>query len=176
MSDPFLAEIKIFGCNFAPRGYAQCNGQLLPIAQNTALFALLGTNYGGDGRSTFGLPNLQGRAALQWGNGAGLSSYSLGQIGGNSTITLTTSQIPAHNHAVQANLSGTLASPTNDGFGNPGTQRPAPRFYNNGTPSPVNMAPTAVSVTGGSQPHNNMMPYNTVNFCIALQGIFPQRP
>jgi microcystin-dependent protein len=174
MSDPFVAEIRMFGFNFAPTGWAQCNGQLLPISQNTALFSLLGTYYGGDGKSTFALPNLQGSTPVHQGQGNGLSEYFLGQQGGSQFITLLTSEIPFHNHAFSgANETGeqkTLANNValvNAAGGN---------IYQTNTSA--NLAQfnfQAVSIAGGSLPHNNMQPYLTVNFCIAMQGVFPPR-
>lgn len=174
MSSPFVAEIRMFGCNFAPTGWAQCNGQLLPISQNTALFSLLGTFYGGDGKSTFALPNLQSSVPIEQGQGAGLSLYDLGQQGGAEFVTLLESEIPFHNHFVQAYT------------GDPADNRiPAPNM-SLGTPDPGNvynasnsgltlMAFQAIGPTGSSLPHNNMMPYLVVNFCIAMQGVFPPR-
>jgi microcystin-dependent protein len=175
VSDPFVAEIRIFPFNFAPTGWALCNGQLLPISQNTSLFSLLGTTYGGDGKSTFALPNLQGSAPMHPGQGPGLSLYDLGQTGGTETVTLLDSETPVHNHQVRAH-----AFDPGDVF-NPGpTVVPATAdggfAYNQTTSSSLTtFAPQAVSPAGGGQPHNNMMPYLTLNFCIALQGIFPPR-
>ncbi len=174
MADPFIAEIRIFPFNFAPRGWAWCNGQLLPIRQNTALFALLGTTYGGDGRSTFGLPNLQGRAAVQPGQGAGLSLHHLGQKGGTETVTLLESEMPVHPHGLQASPDpgdNTVPGPTVSLAGSVGGS-----VYADGTVPPAAAAPTALAPTGGGQPHNNVQPYLTLFFCIALQGIFPPRP
>ncbi len=170
--DPFLGEIRIFPFNFAPTGWAFCNGQLMPLSQNTALFALLGTTYGGDGKSTFALPDLQGQAPMHPGQGPGLSLHDLGETGGSESVTLLESEIPAHSHAV--NVSG-----------RPGTENDAEAQYwagasiNAYTTNAANlapMAPQALAAAGGSQPHTNMQPYMTFNFCIALQGIFPQRP
>ena len=170
MADPFLAEIRIFPFNFAPRGWAFCNGQLMPISQNTALFALLGVTYGGDGKSTFALPDLQGAAPMHPGQGPGLSLRDLGEAGGTETVTLLTSEIPLHSHTLQAFPSAEVANPTpTRGWGNaPMYQAPGMSFGA--------MAPETIAPTGGSQPHNNMQPYLTLNFCIALQGVFPQRP
>lgn len=179
MTDQFVAEIRIFPFNFAPKGWAQCNGQLLPISQNTALFSLLGTNYGGNGISTFGLPNLQGNVPLFYGQGPGLSLYDVGQSGGSSTVTLLESEIPSHNHTVNATTaSGTTADPNSnllsDGDwsfqGNTGKLQ----YYSTQAAS-TTMSPNLVSPNGSSFPHNNMMPYLTLNFCIAMQGIFPPR-
>lgn len=175
MSDPFVAEIRMFGFNFAPKGWAFCNGQLLPISQNTALFSLLGTNYGGDGKSTFGLPDLQGCAPMAWGQGGGLSERFIGEQAGTAAVTLLTSEMPAHNH--------TLMSTVEDGIGGSLTQgttlasSPGGKLYQNNTVAnlgPLNFQ--ALSIQGGSLPHNNMQPTLVVNFCIAMQGIFPARP
>ncbi|MFO1304128.1 MAG: tail fiber protein [Burkholderiales bacterium] len=172
--DPFVAEIRIFPFNFAPKGWAFCDGQLLPLSQNTALFSLLGTTYGGDGKSNFALPNLQGSAPIHPGQGPGLSLYDLGQIGGSPTVTLLETEIPSHNHAVNAQTTplGTVTTP------GPTTtlSRPASgNAFDSTTPSPVFMADEAVVAAGGSQPHNNMQPYLTFYFNIALQGVYPPR-
>lgn len=180
MADPFVAEIRMFGFNFAPKGWAFCNGQLLPLSQNTALFSLLGTNYGGDGKSTFALPDLQGSAATCQGQGPGLSGWSVGQERGSATVTLLQSEMPAHAHTLNARGG---AGTTNVASGNipsngswvQGGQFGVVQSYAVDPPS-TQMGPQALAVTGGNQPHNNMMPYLTVNFCIALQGVFPPRP
>lgn len=173
MADPFLAEIRIFPFNFAPKGWAFCSGQLMPLSQNTALFALLGTNYGGDGKSNFALPNLQGAAPMHPGQGQGLSLRDLGENGGVETITLLTSEIPVHTHLVQGSNS---PSDTPRAAGNT-LARTVPNLYQSDTASSLaTMAPQATAVAGGGLPHNNMQPYLTMNFCIALQGVFPQRP
>lgn len=174
MSSPFIAEIRMFGFNFAPRGWAFCNGQLLPIAQNTALFSLLGTTYGGNGTTNFGLPNLQGRAPLHPGQAPGLSPYVLGQTGGSETVTLTQNGLPSHTHA----MNGSIAPPPAGGVTPDPTQGLGRAAGGNAYGAAANltaMSPQALSLQGGSQPHNNLMPYLTVNFCIALQGIFPSR-
>lgn len=173
--DPYVAEIRIFPFSFAPLGWAQCNGQLLPISQNTALFALLGTFYGGDGKSTFALPNLQDAAAMFWGQGNGLSLRDLGEMSGSQTVTLLITEIPVHTHAVNAKVAGGQASPAGLVWGTSSAAKVAALFYAPAAASPVNMNPTALSITGGSQPHNNMPPYLTLNYCIALQGEFPPR-
>ncbi len=172
MSNPFLGEIKMVGFNFPPQGWAMCNGQLLPINQNTALFALLGTTYGGDGITTFALPDLRSRVAIHTGQGAGLSPYVIGQSGGVESVTLLTTQIPSHNHGVNCNTGGgTQASPV-AGF---------PAVESTGTSldyaaaSNGAMNPAMIGNTGGSQAHANIQPYLCVNFIIALQGIFPSR-
>lgn len=173
MSEPFIAEIRIFAGNFAPRSWAFCNGQLLPIAQNTALFSLIGTTYGGDGRSTTALPNLQGRAPMQPGRGPGLTDRRLGQRGGVETVTLSEAQMPNHQHALRAN-----AFPAS--FQIPNSSRTFGRSSNGNAyranPSNlVDMADGALEATGGSQAHNNMQPYLAINFIIALQGLYPSR-
>lgn len=172
MADPFVAEIRIFGFNFAPRGWAFCNGQLLPLSQNTALFSLLGTTYGGNGKSNFALPNLQGSAPMFYGQGPGLSFRDIGETGGSTTVTLLTSEMPAHNHNEIARPTAFIP-PTDTPVGNVGG-RSNSRPYNSTGPNGV-MGATAVGLQGGSQPHNNLMPYLTLNFCIALQGVFPPR-
>ena len=181
MSDQFVAEIRIFPFNFPPTGWAFCQGQLMPISQNTALFSLLGTTYGGDGKSTFALPDMQDNAPMQPGQGPGLSLRDLGEIGGTETVTLLVSEMPVHTHNLMASeADATSADPTNHypaygkweagvNFGIMGT-------YSATTPSNATMAFQAANVAGGGLPHNNMQPYLTLNFCIALQGIFPQRP
>jgi microcystin-dependent protein len=174
MADPFVAEIRIFSFNFPPRGWAWCDGQLLPISQNTALFSLLGTTYGGDGKSNFGLPDLQGRAPMQPDQGPGLSLHFLGEMDGSDTVTLLESEIPAHAHSLMAmnNPLGGSAVPTNNSYNRPASGN----LYDSTSLSLVPMAGQALSPAGGDLPHNNMMPYLTLYFCIALQGIFPPRP
>lgn len=177
MTDPFLAEIRIFGGNFAPRGWALCNGQLMSIAQNTALFALLGVTYGGDGRVTFGLPNLQGSAPMQQGQGAGLSPRTLGEVGGTSTVTLINAEMAAHTHTANAfDAGGNQNSPAGTTWAQARIGRSTDALYSAGQQPNMLMNPQTVLPTGGSQPHNNMPPYLTVSFIIALEGIFPQRP
>lgn len=174
MSDPFIAEIRIFGCNFPPRNWAQCNGQLLPISQNTALFSLLGTQFGGNGQTNFGLPNLQGRAVVGAGQGPGLSNYSIGQTGGQSSVTLLQNEMPTHNHLPAAFASfGTSSNPAGNVFAAAAADKDSQAYTNNFTSAP--MSPSALSLTGGNQPHNNLMPYLVMNFCIALVGIYPSR-
>jgi microcystin-dependent protein len=169
MSDQFVAEIRVVPFNFQPKGWAFCNGQLLPISQNTALFSLLGTNFGGDGKSNFGLPNLQGNVAMNFGQGPGLSLYDLGEEGGSETVSLLQSEMPSHRHGFQAGSS--LAQSTPSGFAlGQGTP-----IYKTGNVTTTPMNQNMPGVAGGSQPHNNMMPYLTLNFIIALQGIFPPR-
>jgi len=176
VSNPFLAEIRIFPFNFAPAGWAMCNGQLMPLSQNTALFSLLGTTFGGDGKSNFGLPDLQGNVPLAPGQGPGLSLHDLGESGGEQTVTLLQSETPAHTHSLQA--SGSPAD-----LNSPGPVRSLARsnptyIYKQpaGAAPPVPMAGGVVALQGGGQPHNNLQPYLTLNFCIALQGVFPARP
>ena len=171
MADPFVAEIRIFPFNFAPRGWAWCNGQLLPLSQNTALFSLLGTTYGGNGQSNFALPNLQGSAPMHPGQGPGLSLHDLGETGGSETVTLLQSEIPSHSHAMMANpTAATKSLPTGNSFAKGAAMIPY-----GPAGSPVNMASQAIAPAGGDQPHNNMMPYLTLNFNIALQGVYPPR-
>lgn len=174
MSEPFIAEIRIFAGNFAPRSWAFCDGQLLPIAQNTALFSLIGTTYGGDGRSTTALPNLQGRAPMHPGRGPGLTSRRLGEKVGVETVTLSEAQIPSHSHTVRANTSGgNTSTPSNTtSFARAGADR---LYHNQTTTNLVDMASESLATTGGGQAHNNVQPYLTLNFIIALQGLYPSR-
>lgn len=169
MADPFVAEIRIFPFNFPPKGWAFCDGQLMPISQNTALFSLLGTTYGGDGKSTFALPDMQGNAPMHPGQGQGLSLRDLGEMSGVETVTLLQSEIPAHNHNLMAvNDSGLQASPV-------GAVAGRANIYQTAQAPSVNMAFEMLAISGGSLPHNNMQPYLTLNFCIAMQGVFPPR-
>jgi microcystin-dependent protein len=172
MANPFLAEIRIFPFNFAPKGWAFCDGQILPLSQNTALFSLLGTTYGGDGKSNFALPNMQGNAPMHPGQGPGLSLHDLGETGGSDTVTLLESEMPAHSHGLTASdQEATDQSPINEMFA--------------GGIGGINLYAAPASITqlaggtltpaGGAQPHNNLMPYLTLNFCIALQGVYPPR-
>lgn len=167
------------GWNFAASGWALCNGQLMSISQNTALFSLLGTTYGGDGRTTFALPNLQGRVPIHQGNGAGLSGYVIGQLAGNEQVSLQLPEMPQHNHLMGvSNLAGSLSDPTGGilAQGNSGTDR-SPVLISDYVSSAATgtLAPTAISMAGSSLPHNNIQPYLCINFIIALQGIFPSR-
>jgi len=173
VSEPFVAEIRIFAGNFAPTGWAMCNGQVLPISQNTALFSLLGTTYGGDGKSTFALPNLQGLAPLQQGQGPGLSLRDLGEIGGQQNVTLVESEIPAHSHGVRAATSGNLPGPSNNVWASGLKGHPASYAPAKSPAAQLNL--NAVSLTGSSFPHNNMSPYLCLTYIIALQGVFPPR-
>ena len=172
MADPFVAEIRIFPFSFAPKGWAFCDGQLLPISQNTALFSLLGTTYGGDGKSTFALPNLQGRSPMHPGSGIGLSPHQLGERGGSETIALSESDIPAHSHPMMSQ-SGAASSkvPAGKLLAHPA------RGMTYAPPSAnlVAFANDALAPAGGQAAHNNMMPYLTLYFCIALQGVYPPR-
>jgi len=174
MSDQFVAEIRIFPFNFPPTGWAFCDGQLMPISQNTALFSLLGTTYGGDGKSTFALPDMQGNAPMQPGQGQGLSLRDLGEIGGTESVSLLVSEIPLHTHQLRASTDdGDLKAPT--------ATRSLARSIGGSVYAPaastqVPLAFQALPPAGGGLPHSNMQPYLTLNFCIALQGIFPQRP
>lgn len=174
MSNPFLAEIRIFTGNFAPKGWALCDGQLMPISQNTALFSLLGTTYGGDGKSNFALPNLQGSAPMQAGQGAGLTLRVLGETAGEQTVTLLQTEIPAHSHTVQAGVLGGLSVPTNNTWASGVRGRP-PAYAPSVPATNVPMSGFATSIAGGSLPHNNMPPFLALTFIIALQGVFPAR-
>ena len=173
MSNPFLAEIRIFTGNFAPKGWALCDGQLMSISQNTALFSLLGTTYGGNGTSNFALPNLQGNAPMQAGQGPGLSLRDLGETAGEQTVTLLQSEMPAHSHGVQAASAGGLPGPGSNAWASGGKGRPA--TYAPTSNQNVQMNPFGTSIAGGSQPHNNMPPFLGLTFIIALQGVFPAR-
>lgn len=172
MADPFVAEIRIFGFNFAPKGWAFCDGQILPISQNTALFSLLGTTYGGDGKSTFALPDLRGSVPLHAGQAPGLSDYDLGQTGGSETVTLLQSEVPGHTHALNASAAEAgSTSPGGELFAvGAGVAQYAPPGAG------AMLAPQMVAPAGGDLPHNNMQPSLTLSFCIALQGVFPPRP
>lgn len=166
--DAFIGEIRIFGCNFAPADWALCNGQLLPLSQNTALFSLLGTTYGGDGKSTFALPDLRGRMPMHPGQGPGLSLHDLGETSGVEAVTLDSSQVPAHNHTLSGGNGPAQQSP---GAGAPG-QSDA-RSYHPG-PSTATFD-GMLQPSGGGQPHDNMSPYLVLNFCICMNGVFPSR-
>jgi len=173
MSEPFLGMIIIVPYNFAPRGWAFCSGQILPIAQNTALFSLLGTTYGGNGQTTFALPDLRGRVSMSSGQGPGLSNYSLGEVSGTETVTLISTQIPTHTHPVMASSNDANANrAVNAALASP----PSPIYDSNGpdgrTQMNANMIPPS---GGGNQPHENRPPYLVLNYCIALEGIFPSR-
>ena len=178
MADPFVAEIRIFPFNFAPKGWAFCDGQLLPISQNTALFSLLGTTYGGDGKSTFALPDMQGNACMHPGQGQGLSLHDLGEMSGSETVTLLVSEIPSHAHGVGRALAadGNQITPVNTVWAQSAAGRGQAALYkDNPATGQVNQL-QSLNFTGGGLPHNNMQPYLTLNYCIALQGVFPARP
>jgi microcystin-dependent protein len=176
MSDPYIGEIRATGYNFPPVNWAQCNGQTLPISQFTALFSILGTYYGGDGKSTFGLPNLQGICPLQYGQGAGLSYIDVGEPGGDAQVTLQTPQMTAHPHGIGVvSAEGTAKSPSLAALAEARTGRVGALQYGTGATGQVPMNARMLAMAGGSQPHNNMPPYLVVNFIIALQGIFPPR-
>ena len=170
MADPFIGQISIFSFAFAPRGWAFCNGQIMSIAQNQALFSLLGTTYGGDGITTFGLPNLQGRAAVSQGQGQGLSPYALGQAGGETAHTLTPAEMPSHTHGAATASDTTQLSPQAHYWAPNISQTAIYSATSSGT-----MSVNAVGLSGNGQPHPNMQPNLALNFCIALQGVYPSR-
>jgi len=170
MSDPFIGEIRLFGFNFAPVGWAMCQGQLLSISQNTALFSLLGTTYGGNGTTNFALPDLRGRVPLSMGQGTGLANYVLGQSAGAETTSLSAAQLPTHTHTLQ----GSAAPASSDQPGGGVLGRTSQSIYS-APPASVALDPSSVTSTGGSQPVDLHQPYLALNFCIALQGIFPSR-
>jgi microcystin-dependent protein len=168
MSDPYLGQIQSFGFNFAPRGWALCNGQVMNIATNTALFSLLGTMYGGNGQTTFALPDLRGRTSLHFGQGKGLSDYVIGEVGGSESITLITANLPAHNHTLNASSGAKLNNqPKANHLG-------GANIYNAATIDSA-LAPDTIGLTGGGQPHENRQPFLVINWCIAMEGIFPSR-
>lgn len=171
MSEPFIAEIRIFGFNFAPKGWAFCNGQIMPISQNTALFSLLSTMYGGDGKTTFGLPNLQGSMPVNAGTSTTGTTYYQGDVGGAATVSLVYQEMPPHNHQLVGDTgAATLTTPVNN-YAAGGTA-----FYKASPTLNQSLNPYSLTIVGNSLPHNNMVPYLTLNFCIALQGVFPARP
>jgi microcystin-dependent protein len=171
MSDQFVGEVRLFGCNFAPTGWATCDGQLMPIGQNTALFSLVGTYYGGNGVNNFALPNLRDNLAVGVGNGAGLTPRQVGETGGSAAVTLLESQMPPHAHGLMAALSPSTGSPSGAALSPTGTGALA--YHAAG--APANMAASALAPAGQSQPHENRQPALALNFCIALQGVFPPR-
>jgi microcystin-dependent protein len=179
MSEPFLGEIRMVGWNFAANGWAFCNGQLMPINQYQALFSLFGTTYGGDGMTTFALPNLQGRVPIHQGTGLGLSPYTIGEFSGSENITLLANQMPMHSHLMGvSNLPGAVADPTNAilAQGNSGAGRsPVPVSNYVSTAATGTLAPAAIAASGGNLPHSNIQPFLCINFIIALNGIFPSR-
>lgn len=172
MADPFVAEIRIFPFNFAPRGWAWCNGQILPISQNTALFSLLGTTYGGDGKSNFALPDMMGRSPMHPGQGPGLSLHDLGETGGYETVSLLETEIPSHSHNVQVDTinPGEVVTPNGNIIA-----KTTAAIYSTTVAPATTMAAQALAPAGGDFPHNNMQPYLTMYFNIALQGVFPPR-
>jgi microcystin-dependent protein len=173
MATPFIGQISLFAGNFAPRNWAFCNGQLLSIAQNTALFSILGTTYGGNGQTTFALPDLRGRVPIHAGQGPGLSSYTLGQAAGEENHTLIQNEMPAHTHGANAVASGgNQASPAS---GLPAIESTGTSLDYSSAAANASMSGSMIGIAGGSQPHNNMQPYLTVNYIIAVQGIFPSR-
>ncbi|SFL21253.1 Microcystin-dependent protein [Paenibacillus sp. 1_12] len=178
MADAFIGEIRIFSGNYAPYGWALCNGQLMPIAQNAALFSILGTQYGGNGSNDFALPNLNGAAPMHGGSGAGLTTRHIGEKVGAESVTLTAAEMPSHTHAAQAyEIPGTSTHPSNNYWAEaPAQGRPHPQqapIYS--TNANVTMHPSSLSTTGGNQPHNNMQPFIALNFIICLNGIYPAR-
>ncbi len=175
MADPFVAEIRIFPFNFSPKGWAFCDGQILAISQNTALFSLLGTTYGGDGKATFALPNMQGNAPMQPGQGPGLSLHDLGETGGSDTVSLLESEIPSHSHALMAAVNPALLSTPSPTAGLAHSRSVEAYYTSTSAPPLVALSDNTVAPAGGDQPHNNMQPYLTLNFCIALQGVYPPR-
>ncbi len=173
MSDPFLCEIRLFGFNFAPRGWMRCEGQLLAISQNVALFSILGTTYGGNGTTTFALPDLRGRSPVHWGQGPGLQPHGLGEVGGESAVSLLATEMPSHTHAVSAVAGvGTSEVPNSATLAQSSIRSD---LYTNSVNTMTTMSPTTVGVAGGSQAHNNMPPYLAAAFCIAVEGVFPTR-
>ena len=166
----------MFACNFAPQGFLTCDGQTLPISTNSGLFTLLGTTYGGDGFNNFMLPNLAAAAAMHWGNGGGLTPRILGEKGGEALVTLTSDQMPSHTHTPAAAQPATSKSPVGDVWSSPGEVRPSPNFYSTALVAPAAMAKGILQNAGGNMPHNNLMPYMGLTFCIALTGVFPHRP
>ena len=174
MADPFVAEIRIFPFNFAPKGWAWCDGQLLPLSQNTALFSLLGTTYGGDGKSNFALPDMQGNAPMHPGQGPGLSLHDLGETGGSETVSLLESEMTDHSHTLRA-----APDPADNNNPNPtmslANSQKEFGYQSTVNSNLVNMADSTLAPAGGDQPHNNLQPYLTFYFCIALQGVFPPR-
>jgi microcystin-dependent protein len=174
MSEPFVAEIRIFAGNFAPRGWAFCDGQLLPVSQNTALFSLIGTTYGGDGRTTTALPNLQGRAPMHPGRGPGLTSRRLGQKGGVEQVVLSEAQIPSHNHTVRANMSNGTTNVPSTAASLAGAGRDS-LYVSTPSSNLVDLADETLNTTGGGQPHLNMQPFLALSFIIALVGLYPSR-
>ena len=177
MSDPFVGEIRMLGFPYAPYGWAFCNGQLMQISQNTTLFSVIGTTYGGDGQATFALPNLQGASPMHWGSGAGLTPCVVGEAQGTAMVTLTQSQMPSHNHLVQSAQAGAATQETGTPDNTAYIGNSAPGQAYNGTVASLDsqFSQKAIGMTGGSQPHPNQQPLLTLNACIALFGVFPAR-
>lgn len=176
MAEPYLGEIRIFGFSFTPRGWASCNGQLVSIAQNSALYSVLGTTFGGDGQTTFALPNMQGNAPMEWGSGPTLTPRTIGQVLGEPNVTLIVTEIPSHNHmlygATTTDATQSVPTPTplaQLGGGNPG------QVYTTTATPPVAFSPKAIGPAGQSQPHDNLQPMLVLNFCMAMEGLFPSR-
>ena len=178
MTDAYVGEIRLFPFNYAPKNWALCNGQIISIQQNTPLFAIIGTYYGGNGTTTFALPNLQGRVLIGQGQRPGGSDYVLGEVAGVTSVTLSTTEMPAHNHALNANTgAGTVLAAAGNELSAPSTggRRPvAGAAYNSADPN-VTLSPLTLGLAGSSQPHNNMQPYLTMSYCICQYGIFPSR-
>jgi microcystin-dependent protein len=174
MSDPFIGEIKMFGGNFPPNGWALCQGQLMPISENDTLFNLIGTTYGGDGQETFGLPDIQSRVAVHQGTGSGLSTYQMGEKGGVESVTLSTNQIPIHTHAAVTATTGQVSAAANNILADAQTTQTGARIYSNQA-SDVQMNANTIAITGGSQPHDNIQPTLAINFIISLFGIYPSQ-
>jgi microcystin-dependent protein len=177
--NPFVAEIRIFPFNFAPKGWAFCDGQILPLSQYTAVFSLLGTTYGGDGKSNFALPNMQGNAPMHPGQGPGLSLHDLGETGGSETVSLLESEIPSHSHAMNCDdggrVTGQISQPANALLAKVGSTGPANAYFSGSPGALLQLNGNAIAPAGADQPHNNMQPFLTLNFCIALQGVYPPR-
>ncbi|MHB1056905.1 MAG: phage tail protein [Rhodanobacter sp.] len=176
MSEPFLGQMQIFGFNFAPKDWAQCAGQIMPISQNTALFSLLGVNFGGDGKATFGLPNFIGSAACAVGQGPGLSPRSIGETFGTETVTLNSTEMPMHSHTLNIFGQNTAAKRHGTPVSNDALVSPTAGVFTTTTTASGIFPVNVIGQAGGSQPHNNQQPYLVLNFCIALSGVFPQRP
>lgn len=177
MSEPFIGEVRAFGFHFAPVGWAFCNGALMSIAQNPALFSILGTTFGGDGTATFGLPDLQDRAPMHWGQGVGLTPRVIGEVLGSQSVTLTTAQMPSHSHTIQTQAGNTLSQEKSEPSAAAwlGVSASGKAYNPNEVPFDATFSSKAIAVNGGSAPHQNMQPLLALNFCIALQGIFPAR-
>ena len=172
---PYLGEIRMFAINFPPTGWAFCNGGILSIRAYPGLFSVIGTTYGGDGRTTFALPNLAASVAMHWGSGPGLTPRAIGQVGGEPVVQVTVNQLPVHSHAPAAAIPANASNPTGSIWSQPGEVRPPPKYYATKFTNPVPMITTLIGFTGGNLPHNNLMPYLVVNFCIAIQGDAPAK-